>query len=326
MRRRELLTSIGAGLVTTVAPVARAQKQLPVIGILAHGTAEGFTLYEKWFREGLVKGGAEAGRDATIVAALSEGRADVLPALAADLVARKVALIATTGDAPTQAAKKATATIPIVFSVGSDPVAQGLVASLNRPGGNLTGVTNLNVELGPKRIEALHEMLPTGVTLALLVNPASSFTRQAVRDAKDAAQRLGREIAIVDAGTVADIEAAFSRLLTLGIGGLAISADAFFNINSARLAALALQRRLPAIYSNREFAGAGGLVSYGTDLNDMFRQQGHYAARILKGERPADLPVQQAAKIEMVVNLKTAAALGVTVPQHLLARADEVIE
>ena len=316
MRRREFGRLVGAGLALVVAtPISHAQTALPVIGILAHGSAAGFKQNEQWFREGLAKGGIEIGRHATLVHAFTEGRAEMLPSLAADLAARKVALIASTGDAPTQIAKKSSPTIPIVFSVGSDPVAQGLVASLNRPGGNLTGVTNLNVELGPKRIEVLHEILPKAATLALLVNPSSSFTPQAIRDAKAAAGRLGRGLTIVEARAVADIEAVFPRLVEQHIGGLAISADAFFNNNSPRLAGLALQYRLPAIYSNRDFSGAGGLVSYGTDLKDLFRQQGHYAARVLKGERPADLPVQQAARIEMVVNLKTAAALGLTVPR-----------
>ena len=325
--RRTFLVGGAAATSATLLPrLARAQQALPVIGILAHGTVEGFKANELWFREGLAKGGVEVGRHAAIAHAFTDGRADRLQTLAAELVARKVALIAPTGDAATQAARNATASIPIVFSVGSDPVAQGLVASLNRPGGNLTGVTNLNVELGPKRIEVMHELLPKGERIALLVNPGSSFTPGAIRDATTAVQRLGRELAVIEARSVAEIEAAFSTMTQQRVGGLVIGADAFFNSNSARLAGLALQNRLPAIYSNRDFSGVGGLVSYGTDIKDLFRQQGFYAARVIKGEAPATLPVQQAARIEMIVNLKTAAVLGITVPQHLLARADEVIE
>ena len=297
-----------------------------MIGILANGTAAGFKRNEQWFREGLTKGGIEIGRNVSIVTAFTEGRADMIPALAADLVARKVALIATTGDTATKVAKSASSTIPIVFSLGTDPVAQGLVTSLNRPGGNLTGVTTLNFELGQKRIEVLHEMLPKGAGFALLFYSPSSFAADAIREANDAAQRLGREMTVVGARNVEEVEAALAAIAARRVGGLVIGADAFFNNTAPRLAALVTQHRLPAIYATREFALAGGLVSYGTDLKDLFRQQGHYAARVLRGERPADLPVQQAAKIEMIVNLKTATALGLTVPQHLLARADEVIE
>ncbi len=297
-----------------------------MIGILANGTAAGFKRNEQWFREGLTKGGIEIGRNVSIVTAFTEGRADMIPALAADLVARKVALIATTGDTATKVAKSASSTIPIVFSLGTDPVAQGLVTSLNRPGGNLTGVTTLNFELGQKRIEVLHEMLPKGAGFALLFYSPSSFAADAIREANDAAQRLGREMTVVGARNVEEVEAALAAIAARRVGGLVIGADAFFNNTAPRLAALVTQHRLPAIYATREFALAGGLVSYGTDLKDLFRQQGHYAARVLRGERPADLPVQQAAKIEMIVNLKTATALGLTVPQHLLARADEVLE
>ena len=324
MRRRAFILGVAASW----APLASAQAQgaPPVIGMLAHATVDGFKFTDQWFREGLAKGGIAVGRDVAIAYALTDGSAERLRELADDLVKRKVALVATTGDAAAQAAKAATSSIPVVFAVGTDPVAQGLVASLNRPGGNLTGLTNLNFELGPKRLEVMHELLARGMSIALLVNPASSFTPASVRDAQAAARLVGRELHVVEASTVAEIDTALARVSQLSSGGLLINADAFFNNRSEQLARAALQRRIPAVYSNREFVRAGGIVSYGTDLKDLFHQQGLWAARILKGESPATLPVQQAAKIDMVVNLKTAEALGLTVPQHLLARADEVIE
>ena len=327
MRRRDFIGLAAGSVAATPLLAARAQQaSRPVIGYLSFAEIEGLPAQINGFRKGLGAEGFFEGQNVTIEYRSADGRSEALPELADDLVARKVALIASTGDAPTQAAMKATANIPIVFSVGSDPVAQGLVASLNRPGGNLTGVTNLNVELGPKRIEVMHELLPKGARIALLVNPGSSFTPAAIRDATIAVKRLGRELNVVEARSVAEIEAALSRMAQERVGGLVIGADAFFNNNSVRLATLALQHRLPAIYSHRDFSSASGLVSYGTDLKDLYRQQGLYAARVLKGEAPATLPVQQAARIEMIVNLKTAAVLGITVPQHLLARADEVIE
>lgn len=327
MRRRQFVKLAGSALaLPSVVPIAWAQKAQPMIGVLAHATEEGFRPNAQWFSEGLAKGGIQIGRDATLTFAYTLGHIDRIPALATDLIARKVVLIATTGDTPTQVVRKLTSTIPVVFSIGTDPVAQGLVSSLNRPGGNLTGVTTLNYELGQKRIEVLHELLPKGAQIALLHNPASAFAAGALRDIQSAIQRFGREILIFEARTLPEIEAVFPAIQARRPGGLVINADAFFNNNASRLATLALEFRLPAIYATRGFASAGGLVSYGTDLKDLFRIQGLYAARVLKGERPADLPVQQAAKIEMVVNLKTAATLGVIVPQHLLARADEVIE
>lgn len=289
--RRLLLQGLGTvALGGFAARPAFAQQTLPVIVILAHGTAAGFQQNEYWFREGLFKGGIEVGRHVQIAHAFSEGRADAIGALAADLVARKVALIMSTGDAATQAAKKATSTISVVFQVGSDPVQQGLVASLNRPGGNLTGLTNLNVELGQKRVELLHEILAKDHGIALLVQPVSSFTPGAIRDAPAAAGLLGRELHVIEVRTAAEIDTAAARAAALGRVGLLVSADAFFNNNNRRLAALALQHRLPAVYSNREFAFAGGLVGYGTDVKDIYRMQGLYAARVLKGGKPPTCP------------------------------------
>jgi len=251
-----------------------------------------------------------------------------LPALAADLVRRQVRVIATPESTPAAfAAKAATTTIPIVFSVGVDPVAVGLVASLNRPGGNLTGVTNLNAEILPKRLELMHELVPTATTIALLVNPSNPLVAETEsRDAQTAARTLGLQLHVLHASTDRDFDTVFASLAQMRAVALVINTDVFFNSRSEQLAALALRHTVPAIFQYREFVASGGLMSYGTSATDVFRQVGIYTSRLLRGESPADLPVQQVTKIELIINLKTARTLGLTVPLSLLGRADEVIE
>ena len=251
-----------------------------------------------------------------------------MPALAADLVRRQVRVIATPESTPAAfAAKAATTTIPIVFSVGVDPVAVGLVASLNRPGGNLTGVTNLNAEILPKRLELMHELVPTATTIALLVNPSNPLVAETEsRDAQTAARTLGLQLHVLHASTDRDFDTVFASLAQMRAVVLVIGAEVFFNSRSEQLAALALRHTVPAIFQYREFVASGGLMSYGTSSTDVFRQVGIYTSRLLRGESPADLPVQQVTKIELIINLKTARTLGLTVPLSLLGRADEVIE
>jgi putative ABC transport system substrate-binding protein len=278
------------------------------------------------FRQGLSETGYVEGRNVVIEYRWTDGQNDRLPAMAADLVRRKVTVIAANGGAAV-AAKAATATTPIIFTSADDPVRFGLVASLNRPGGNLTGVVSLDAELLPKRLELLHELMPAATIIAVLLNPANaSRYENLTRDLEAATRTIGLQIKVLHASTDSDIDAAFATLLQLRAVGLVIGTDAFFNSRTKQLAALALRHAMPTIYQYREFAVAGGLMSYGASGTDTYRQAGIYTGRILKGEKPADLPVQQATKVELIVNLKTAKALGLTVPPALLARADEVIE
>ena len=257
----------------------------------------------------------------------ASGRYDRLPALVADLIGRQVAVIAANSPAPVMAAKAATTTIPIVFATGYDPVAAGLVASLARPGGNITGVTNLNTELGPKRLELLRELIPTANTIALLVNPTSPFVTENIsRELQSAARTLGLQLHILNASTERDFDKVFETLLQLRADALVIAPDAMFISRSEQLGALTLRHAVPAITQFREFTVAGGLMSYGGSFTEAARQVGVYTGRILKGEKPADLPVQQIAKVEMIINMKTAKALGLNVPNTLIGRADELIE
>jgi putative ABC transport system substrate-binding protein len=257
----------------------------------------------------------------------AEGRNDRLPELAADLVSRKVDVIVTVTTPGALAAKAATASIPVVFAIGSDPVKDGIVPSLNRPGGNVTGITALTSELGPKRLELMSEIVPQATTFAVLVNRRNpKLAESQTEELQTAAARLKRKLHILDAGTEPELEAAFAQLNTTTAGALIISADGFFTSHSRQLAALAIQHHIPAVYQNRGFAEAGGLVSYGASTADAWRLAGVYAGRILRGEHPADLPVQQATKVELILNAKTAKALGLTMPPSVLARADEVIE
>jgi putative tryptophan/tyrosine transport system substrate-binding protein len=299
---------------------------MPVIGFLSSETPSGYAPFAAAFREGLSESGFVEGRNVVIEYLWAQGHNDRLPALAADLVRRRVAVIAAAGTPSSLAAKAATATIPIVFSTAADPVVEGLVASLARPGGNATGVTNLGTELVQKQIE-LHEMVPKANVIAALVNPTDpALGGPATKQAQAAARALGLQMHIVQASTERDIEAAFASLARLGVGALVVLPNAFFISRREQIAALAIRHVVPAVYYQREFAAAGGLMGYGPSVPHGYRQIGIYAARILKGERPGDLPVQQSTKFELVINLNTARVLGLDVPFHLQQLADEVIE
>jgi putative ABC transport system substrate-binding protein len=327
MNRRELMALLG-GTAAAWPLAARAQQRaMPVIGFLS-GTSPGpYASYVAAFHQGLSDAGYVEGQNIAIEYRWAEGHYDRLPALAADLVGRKVDVIAASGGTPAaRAAKSATSTIPIVFTSGTDPVAAGLVTSLARPGGNLTGVSFLVVELNPKRLELLTELVPQARVIALLVNPTNTNAERTIRNMEEAARAKGVQLAILKVGSESEIDVAFASLVQLQAGALVVGADAFFNSRREQLVALASRHAVPAIYEGRESAASGGLISYGTSISSVYRQLGIYAGKILAGAKPADLPVQQPTKFELVINLKTAQALGLTVPQALLARADEVIE
>jgi putative ABC transport system substrate-binding protein len=278
------------------------------------------------FRRGLKEAGYVEGQNVAIEYRFADNQYDRFPVLVADLIQRQVALIATNGPAA-PAAKAATTTIPIVFTAGFNPVEMGLVASLNQPGGNVTGVTILDVELGPKRLELLHELVPTATVIAALVNPNDPNRAKIIaRELQSAANTLGLQLHVLNASNDGDFDSVFAEMVHLRVGGLVIGGDPFFNSRSQQLGNLALQHSIPAIYQFRPFAASGGLIGYGGSLVDSYRLVGVYAGRVLKGEKPADLPVQQATEIELIINLKTAKTLGVTIPLPLLGRADEVIE
>jgi putative tryptophan/tyrosine transport system substrate-binding protein len=326
MRRREFISLLGGA--TAAWPLAaRAQQRLPVIGFLGSDSPDLYADRLRAFRQGLKETGYIEGQNLAIEYRWAESRNDRLPALADDLIRRQVAAIVTSTTPSVLALKEATATTPIVFFIAGDPVALGLVASLNRPGGNLTGTTTLTLEVGSKWLQLLQEIVPTASTFALLVNPTSPALAEAQsRDLQAAARTLGLQIHLLRAATDHDFDAVFASLVALRAGGLVISSDSFFFTRSELLAALGLRHAVPTIFGFREFAAAGGLISYGGSITDAHRWLGVYTGRILKGEKPADLPVQQATKIELIINLKTAKALGLTLPISLLARADEVIE
>ena len=330
MRRRELISLLGGAAASSMLRPLAAREQpaaVPVIGFLGPGSAESDAYRVKAFRQGLRESGFVEGQNVTIEFRWAEGRYDRLPAMAVDLVQRQVAMIAATSSPAALAAKAATTTIPIVFEAATDPVILGLVASLNRPGGNLTGVTQLAEEIAPKRLELLHELLPAVRVVALLVNPSDPVLAEPqARQALSVAGTLGLELHVLNASTERDFDAVFAKLVELRAGALVIGGDAFFTSHSDQLAALALHHSMPAVYQWREFAAAGGLMSYGSNITDTHRLAGALAGRILKGDKPVDLPVQQATKIELYINLKTAKALGITFPLPLLGRADEVIE
>jgi putative ABC transport system substrate-binding protein len=298
---------------------------MPVIGFLNAASPDLYAHLVRAFSQGLSEAGYIDGRNVVIEYRWAESHYDRLPALAAELVRRQVTVIAA-NSAAAVAAKAATTTIPIVFDTGFDPVQLGLVASLSRPGGNLTGVSNLNVELGPKRLELVRELVPAATVIALLINPTNPNAENLLRDHQAAARTFGIQLHVLRASNESEIDVIFSTLGQVGAEALVIGADTFFISRSKQLAALALRHALPAIFQYPEFAAAGGLMSYGGSLTDAYRQVGVYTGRILKGEKPADLPVQQSTKAELIINLKTAKALGLSVPPTLLARADEVIE
>jgi putative tryptophan/tyrosine transport system substrate-binding protein len=327
MRRRNFI----AGLASTTAALplaARAQQAtMPVIGYLGPESPAVFASRVTAFRQGLGETGYVEGRNVAIEFRWAEGQHNRLPALAADLVARRVAVIVAPGGAPgALAAKSATTTIPIVFEMGADPVAIGLVGNLNRPEGNLTGVSSLNVQVTPKRLEILHDVVPAAAEIAVLVNPTSPTTDSQLRNLQAAARALGLQLHVLHASTERDFDAVFVSLLQLRAGGLVVASDGFFATHSEQLAALTVRHAVPAIHQSRDFAIAGGLMSYAGSFLESHRQAGIHTGRILKGDKPSDLPIHQVTKVELFINLKTAKALGLDVSPTLLARADEVIE
>jgi putative tryptophan/tyrosine transport system substrate-binding protein len=327
MKRRAFISLLGGAAAAWPLAVRAQQPTMPVIGFL-HGASPGpYAPFLPGFHQGLKEAGYTEGRNVAVEYRWAEDRYDRLPALAADLVDHHVTVIAAPNTPAALAAKAATTTIPIVFLVGGDPVAIGLVASLARPGGNLTGVTNLTAQVGPKRLELLHALVPTAITVAVLVNPSSpELAEPQSQELQVAARSLGLQLHVLNASTEREIDMAFATVVQLRPGGLVIVPDPFFTNRSERLAELALRHAIPTIFHYPEFTAAGGLMSYGSNLRDLLRWSGLYTGRILKGEKPADLPVQQATKVELIINLKTARALGLEVPTSILVRADEVIE
>jgi ABC-type uncharacterized transport system substrate-binding protein len=329
-RRREFVALLGGAAVAPLAwPLAaRAQQAaMPVIGFLNSSSPDADGDRMRAYRRGLSETGYVEGRNVTIEYLWADDHNDRLSSMAVDLVRQRVNVIVTGGTPATLAAKAATATIPIVFVLSTDPVEAGLVASLNRPGGNLTGVTGLNVELAPKKLELLHELLPSATILGLLVNPTNAIAAESeARTVQAAARTLGLQLHVLRASTERDFDSAFASLAQLRAGALVIGSDLFFTSRSEQLAALTVRHAVPSIYQFREFAAAGGLMSYGGSITDWGHQAGIHTGRILAGAKPADLPVQQATKVELFINLKTAKALGLTVPPTLLVTANEVIE
>jgi ABC-type uncharacterized transport system substrate-binding protein len=326
MRRRDFIRLVGGA--TAACPFgARGQQPLPVVGFINAASAKSYERQLAAFLKGLGETGYVVGQNVTIEYRWADGQNDRLPAIVAELVRRQVAVIAATSTPAAIAAKEANTAIPIIFETGSDPIRLGLIPSLNRPGGNVTGVTNLNFEIAPKRLQLLHELVPAASVMALLTNPANpALAQTATKEVQAAAHTLGLELHVLNAGTEHDIDEAFAKLTQIRAGGLVIGPDTFFNSRIEQLAALTLHHSMPAVYEWREFAVAGGLLSYGSAIADSYRLAGNYIGRVLKGDKPADLPVQQVTRFEMFINLKTAKALGVDVPNTLIGRADELIE
>ena len=328
VRRREFIKIVAGSAVAAWPFSARAQQPaMPVVGFLNTAAPQDYKRQLAAFLKGLGETGYVEGQNVGIEYRWAEGNNERLPGLVAGLIGRRVAVIAATSTPAAIAAKAATASVPIVFEVGADPVQLGLVSNLNRPGGNVTGVTQTNVEMTPKRLQILHELLPAARVMALLVNPANEATTETtMREVLAAARTLGIEVHVLNANVPRDIEAAFTKAVELRVGGMVVSGGPFFFSQSENLAARCLQHKLPTIYQFHRFTAAGGLMSYGSEITEAYRLAGVYTGRVVKGERPADLPVQQATKVEFVINLRTAKALGITVPNTLIGRADEVIE
>jgi putative tryptophan/tyrosine transport system substrate-binding protein len=328
MRRREFITLLSGAAAAWPLAAGAQQQALPVIGLLGPASPDQYADRLRAFHQGLSESGYVEGQNVAIEYRWAEGDNDRLPGLAADLVRRQVTVIAAIGSTPSAlAAKAATTIIPIVFEIGADPVQAGLVATLARPGGNLTGVVTLNYGLAPKRLELLHELVPRASVIGVLVNPTNPTSADTLsRELQPAARTLGLKLHVLHASNERDFDTVFATLVELRADGLVINSDSLFSSQSKQLAALTIRHALPTIYQYREFAAAGGLMSYGGSATDPSRLAGVYTGRTLKGEKPGDLPVQQATKVELILNLKTARALGIAVPLSLLGRADEVIE
>ena len=327
MTRREFITLLGGAAAAWPLAARAQQPAMPVIGYLYTGSPDPSAHLTSAFRKGLSEAGYTEGRDVTIEYRWAHNDNARLPELAADLVRRQVAVLVTPGSSPAAlVAKATTSTIPVIFSIGADPVEIGLVTSLNRPGGNITGFSSMNVELAPKRFGLLHELLPQAGRAFVLANSSNPVADVFIRDVRAAATAVGWQIEVLTANTVSEINTAFSSLAQKSAAAVLVTPGPLFNNRRIQLATLASRYTLPVMFSSREFAEAGGLMSYGPSIPEEFRQAGLYAARVLKGEKPADLPVGRATKFEFVINLQTANALGIEIPPTLLARADEVIE
>jgi putative ABC transport system substrate-binding protein len=325
MQRRDFLGVLG-GAVAWPLTVRAQQQSMPEIGFLNGSSPEGYGYFLEAFRRGLGETGYIEGRDVAIEYRWAEGHYERLPALAADLVRRRVTVIVATSTPANVIARTTTTTIPIVFTTSSDPVELGLVASLSRPGGNLTGAVTLNVEVDSKRLELLHELVPGTTTIALLVNPNRPGVQTQLKTLEAAARTIGRQIVVVNSGTESELDTAFARLAEQKAGALLVLTDAFLFSRRDQIIELAKRYSVPAVFDRREFAERGGLMSYGGSVTDVYYLAGVYTGRILKGDKPEDLPVQQSTKVELIINLKTAKALGLTVPPQIGARADQVIE